>query len=197
MTSQMDDWEEPDDGAKWAVVETPTIGGKARRKRNRKPVKRPNAKYTLRTDDEIADALWESEGLISRAAEALGIDTQTIYTRAKSSDVVSGVIAYFREVLIDNAQDRLTAAVEKGEAWAVRLVLLTLGKNRGYTERKEVSAVVASPPLIWDIYGSAEKEMLVGGVRELGPGEEREGKEADFGTEESSAGGTEGIAVQD
>ena len=44
-----------------------------------------------------------------------------------------------REELVDIAEIRLRVAINNGEPWAIALVLKTMGKNRGYTERHEIT----------------------------------------------------------
>ena len=42
---------------------------------------------------------------------------------------------------LDKAEARLFDAMERGEPWAIRMVLMTLGRSRGYVE-KTVNEVV-------------------------------------------------------
>jgi len=39
--------------------------------------------------------------------------------------------------LLDATEEKLVAAIDNGEPWAIALVLKTLGKERGYVERQE------------------------------------------------------------
>lgn len=94
-----------------------------------------------RTADIIA-ALEKTHGMVYLAAEALGCAPVTIYRRAEKDAKVQDVIDTQRGKLIDKAELKLEQAVMNGEPWAVTLTLKSLGKNRGYVERQEISAEV-------------------------------------------------------
>ena len=91
-----------------------------------------------RTED-IIKALEETHGMIYLAANALGCSPHTIYRRAEKNKKVQEVIDVQRGKLIDKAELKLEQAVMNGEPWAVTLTLKSLGKNRGYVERQEVT----------------------------------------------------------
>ena len=44
-----------------------------------------------------------------------------------------------RETTVDRAEIELRKQIDAGEAWAVKFTLSTLGKNRGFTERTELT----------------------------------------------------------
>lgn len=91
-----------------------------------------------RTADIIA-ALERTHGMIYLAAKELGCNPSTIYRRADKDKKVQAVIDSYRGQLVDKAELKLEQAVMNGEPWAVTLTLKTLGKNRGYVERQEVT----------------------------------------------------------
>lgn len=91
------------------------------------------------TNEQIIQALKETKGLITLAADKLRCSTDTIRNRAKKVKAVEQVLNDEREKLVDTAELALNKAVLSGEAWAVTLVLKTIGKNRGYVERQEVT----------------------------------------------------------
>ena len=97
-----------------------------------------------RTADIIA-ALEKTHGMVYLAAESLGCAPVTIYRRAEKDKKVQGVIDDQRGKLIDKAELKLEQAVMAGEPWAVTLTLKSLGKNRGYVERQEVTGADGSP----------------------------------------------------
>jgi len=74
---------------------------------------------------------------VSVAARRLGCNPRTIYRRAEKSPRIREAIDQAREELIDQAEAKLREAVQRGEVWAVSLVLKTLGKKRGYVKRQE------------------------------------------------------------
>jgi hypothetical protein len=89
------------------------------------------------SDEEIIAALKKSRGLVYTAAERVGCAAETIYARSKQSPAIAEAIKHQRGKIIDKAEDKLIAAINKGEAWAIALMLKTLGKDRGYVERTE------------------------------------------------------------
>src|SRR5262245_38218373 len=91
----------------------------------------------LYTDEDIVAALRSSHGLVYLAAKRLGCRPATIYDRAKVSPPVAECIADQRGELIDVAEQKLFAAVRRGQPWAIGMVLKTLGRDRGYVERTE------------------------------------------------------------
>jgi len=93
--------------------------------------------YAVKTE-AIIDALEKTGGMISVAARMLRCHPQTIRNRAKRVQAVKQVILDSRAAIIDDAELAVKAAVLRGEPWAVSLVLRTLGRERGYTERAEI-----------------------------------------------------------
>ena len=95
--------------------------------------------------DRIIQALRETNGLISLAAKRVPCSQTTIYARARAIKAVQRVIDECRGELVDMGELALRKAVLNGEPWAVGLVLKTLGKDRGYTERHETSGPNGGP----------------------------------------------------
>lgn len=85
----------------------------------------------------IVDALLANNGLIAAAARQLRCSPETIRKRARRSKTIQQAISAGRERLLDRTEEKLVAAIENGEPWAIALVLKTLGKERGYVERQE------------------------------------------------------------
>ena len=89
--------------------------------------------------DRIIQALRETNGLISLAAKRVPCSITTINVRRKRVQAVEQVIQECRGELVDLGELALRKAVLSGEPWAVGLVLKTLGKDRGYVERQEIT----------------------------------------------------------
>lgn len=87
----------------------------------------------------IAQALKDANGLVSLAARKLGCSDVTIYKRLKRSPLLQEVLETKRAELVDLAEAKLRTAILSGEPWAIAMTLKTLGKQRGYTERHELS----------------------------------------------------------
>lgn len=93
--------------------------------------------YIRRTDEEIIEALHKNDGLITRAAKALGVGAGVIYDRRLKVPAVDEAIRDAREGLCDLAQEGLRHHLIEKAPWAISLTLKTLGKSRGFVERVE------------------------------------------------------------
>lgn len=87
---------------------------------------------------DILPIVEPCRGNISAIARALGASRQTVYRRIAQSPQLQAAIESAREARIDDAESQLDAAVDRGEPWAVSLLLRTLGRDRGYGDRAEV-----------------------------------------------------------
>ncbi len=85
----------------------------------------------------VSTALEAKNGNIAAAAREIGFSRKSIYQFLERNPELYALVEDARETRIDNAEDKLGEAVERGEAWAVCFTLKTLGRNRGYVERLE------------------------------------------------------------
>jgi hypothetical protein len=58
------------------------------------------------------------------------------------------------------AEAKLMQAVDKGEQWAITMILRTLGRERGYVERQEVSNVTTVRLQIVEEIVDADKNQI-------------------------------------
>jgi alanine-alpha-ketoisovalerate/valine-pyruvate aminotransferase len=100
--------------------------------------------YKYKTQ-EIIDALESMNGMVYLAARKLGCTAQTIYNRMAKSSAIKDALENSRGELIDISEQKLRQAVLNGEPWAVAMVLKTLGKQRGYVERQEITGKEGEP----------------------------------------------------
>ncbi len=110
--------------------------------------------------DRIIAALRETNGLVSLAAKRVPCSMTTIYTRARNVAAVRQVIDECRSELVDYGELALRRAVIAGEPWAVGLVLKTLGKGRGYSEKIETE----SHTVVEWVYGNEQAARDVAGA---------------------------------
>ena len=95
------------------------------------------------TLEDCKKALAGAHGLVTPAAEALGIQRSTLYMRIQKNPSLRVVFDDARESMLDLAEQKLYDAIRSGDAWAVQFVLKTVGKNRGYCERRELAANIS------------------------------------------------------
>lgn len=102
----------------------------------------------LYSTEKIIEALERAHGQIYIAAEVLGCSHVTIYRRAKKSKAVQKTIEKYRGQLCDKAVLALEKAVMGGEQWAVTFTLARLGKDRGFSERQEITGAEGGEQVI-------------------------------------------------
>lgn len=90
------------------------------------------------TPKQMIDALKAASGMVYVAARKLGCDPKTVYNYAKRYPSVQQAIDSERGHFLDTTELALQRAVLAGEGWAVCFTLKTLGKERGYIERRQI-----------------------------------------------------------
>jgi hypothetical protein len=91
------------------------------------------------TLEVVRDALRDARGNLTKAAERIRCTRQTIYNYIKDHPELEDVRNEARQTALDRVEDRLWDAAEDGESWAVTFALKTQAKDRGYSERHEVT----------------------------------------------------------
>lgn len=91
------------------------------------------------TLQQVEHAIRLSRGNQARAARRLGITRQAVQSWKRRYPHLEGVAAEARDSLVDMAEDNLRIALANREVWATELTLMTLGKNRGFTRRMELT----------------------------------------------------------
>lgn len=91
------------------------------------------------SDKDIIKALKKFKGNLSMAAEYLGCERNTIYARMQKNPNIQKA----REEAEERRLDLYEAAIDKaalvnGDVSAIKYVLSTRGKKRGYSEKQEV-----------------------------------------------------------
>ena len=75
----------------------------------------------------------------------LRCDPETIHNYCKRYPAVQAAKVDARGELVDVAEAKRWQAVHRGDAWAIAMVLKTLGRSRGYVERQEVTGQDGGP----------------------------------------------------
>ena len=87
----------------------------------------------------LAEAIIANKGVLSKVADTVGMGSaQAVRYHITRSPALQQVMADSRERIIDTAEDNIFRAIESGDKAYSWKVLQTLGKDRGYTERREV-----------------------------------------------------------
>ncbi|MFL5862557.1 MAG: hypothetical protein ACJ780_17575 [Solirubrobacteraceae bacterium] len=77
------------------------------------------------------------KGMVSHAAERLGVTQQAVSYRLGKHPSLRAVVAESREGMKDLAELRLFEKLDAGEPWAIQFYLKTMGRDRGYVEKRE------------------------------------------------------------
>jgi hypothetical protein len=92
------------------------------------------AKRNRYTPAQVITALQACRGMVYVAAKHLQCDPETIMNYCKRYPAVEQAKHDARGELLDVAELKLWAAVQRGENWAITFALRTVGRDRGYGE---------------------------------------------------------------
>ena len=93
-------------------------------------------------------ALNNSGGNVAAAARELGVTRQGLYLFIRKHPDCAAELEETRESAKDNIETVLYSKALAGEAWAVCFFLKTQAKDRGYTERQELTGAGGGPVTI-------------------------------------------------
>lgn len=96
------------------------------------PAPAPKVKRMGVTQDMIITALRQNLGTVAVTARQLGISREHLHRRIQRSPKLQAAIAEAREAFVDVAELQLAKKVHDGDLGAVRYVLGTQGRARGY-----------------------------------------------------------------
>ena len=103
-------------------------------------------------DDEIAEAIRASFGLLGVAARTLSridkthtISRQAIEKRVNASPELQEVVRQSIEAMTDFAENKLYELIKEGDKTAIIFYLKCKAKNRGYVERQEMTGKDGQP----------------------------------------------------
>jgi hypothetical protein len=78
----------------------------------------------------------------------MGCSYNTLKHYVDNSPKLQRIIAHYRSRRVDKAELKLEQAIDRGEPWAISLTLRTIGRERGYVERSEVTGANGDPQRI-------------------------------------------------
>jgi hypothetical protein len=100
------------------------------------------------TAAQVIVALQATKGMVYLAAKRLKCDPDTVLNYCKRYPSVEAAKQTQRGELVDLAEQKLRESIQNGEAWGITLCLKTIGKDRGYVERQEVTGNDGAP--LWE-----------------------------------------------
>ena len=90
---------------------------------------------------QVIKAIEGSGGVKKIIAERLGCSRWTVDNYLKRHPTVVRAFEQERERIIDVAESKLSEKVKQGHWSAIRYLLSTRGKTRGYVERQEIEQI--------------------------------------------------------
>lgn len=106
------------------------------------------------TKEAVEEALKKSGGLASGAARILDCSVQTVLNYIKRFPELEEIRRDVVTRVVDKAEAGLFQLVSEGDRTSIIFTLKTLGRNRGYSERHEVTGKDGGPIQV-DIAGIA------------------------------------------
>lgn len=91
------------------------------------------------TDKQIIEAIPGSGGVLGTIADKLGCHRNTIQRRRDDSPEIQEALANADREMLDIAEKKLFEHVQDGNMRALSFYLGTKGKNRGYTQKTEIT----------------------------------------------------------
>jgi len=95
----------------------------------------------------MLEALRSSLGIVTRAADLVGIDRRTHYRWMREDEQYKADVDDLQDVALDFAESRLHKLMDDGNAASIIFYLKTKGRHRGYVEKQEV--VTKQPMMEW------------------------------------------------
>lgn len=108
-----------------------------------------NERYTTA---EVIKALQKAKGIKAHAAELLRCDRHTVDNYVQRHPTVARAYHDLRETMVDRAERGLMALLIAEDWPAIKYTLSTLGKNRGYSERHEITGEEGSA-IVFEVKG--------------------------------------------
>ena len=107
----------------------------------------------------IIEAIKDSGGIMSTIARRLGVTWHTADSWVKQYDETKQALQDERETILDLAESTLFRNIKDGNSQDAKWLLSTMGKNRGYNERQEITGVDGGPIDVNAIIRKAEEEF--------------------------------------
>lgn len=157
----------------------------------RTPVPPTLGRKPLCTDEEARVAIIKHRGILTKAARSLGYNSVASFNnRVRKTPALRQAAEEARYSLVDNAEAVVADAVDAGDVKAAQFVLTRLGKDRGWTERKEIANahlhVHTAAELPQDLLERALAERLGVDALPESPDDLAQALEADFEVVEDS-----------
>jgi Bacterial regulatory protein, Fis family len=106
---------------------------------------------------QVIAAIEKSAGIKSEAARRLGCSRSMILYYLRRWPEAAEAYEQSRQKVLDMAESRLIARVERDEWPAVRFILMTLGQDRGFGQRMLISPAADADDGLADLQAALDK----------------------------------------
>ncbi len=94
-------------------------------------IKQVKARRLKVMDTEVGDALWKCRGVVTEAADRLGVSRTLVSERIRKNPQLQYIRDSSRRICFDYAEAGLDDALAEKKPWAILFVLKTLGRTDG------------------------------------------------------------------
>lgn len=101
----------------------------------------------MRSFEHIEAALRASGGVISVAAQKLGVHRQRVYEWIEADPKLKAIITEVREEVLDLAEGKLLEHIRDGSEKSIHFYLDRIGRDRGYGSKVGVGGLPGEPPI--------------------------------------------------
>ncbi len=102
--------------------------------------------------EAFIEAMKKSGGILKSACESTGLPRRTIYDWRKEDPEFDAACGETMELMLDEAENKLIAAVRRGNLKAVKFFLTHKGRGRGYDLHQDIdlTATVLRPRVVFE-----------------------------------------------
>lgn len=100
---------------------------------------------TQKDKEKLLQCLRETSGIVQYACEKAGISRTTYYNWYDDDDAFRERVDEINELQIDVAEAALLKKIKAEDTTAIIFYLKTKGRDRGYTERREITGANGEP----------------------------------------------------
>lgn len=114
----------------------------------------------------VEAALRANAGIQTAAASALGVHRNTVCRYVQRYHKLREALDEVRQENLDVVESKLMKAIAQDEPWAIKLYLMTQGKDRGYTYSSEITGAGRGPI---EVIGEGGREKLARELDRIAP----------------------------
>ena len=117
------------------------------------------------TDEQLITAIKKNAGVVAEIVKTLRreygieISRDAIYKRKEANANIAAAFEDAEAEILDIAENKLIKSIKKGELKAVMFYLRLKGKNRGYSERQEITGANGNAVMVNPFEGWSTEQL--------------------------------------